>query len=62
MMGRRVATLVNADQGAGSYETIWNARNDAGSPVASGVYIYRIQAGLLPGCSTNGVDEVIQYT
>ena len=45
MMGRRVATLVNGELGAGSYETIWNARSDAGAPVASGVYIYRIQAG-----------------
>lgn len=45
MMGRRVATLVNGEMAAGRYEAIWNARSDAGAPVASGVYLYRMQAG-----------------
>ena len=45
MMGRRIATLVNSELSAGSYETVWNARNDAGGQVASGVYLYRLQAG-----------------
>ncbi len=45
MMGRRVATLVNGQLGAGRYEAIWDARSDAGAPVASGVYLYRLQAG-----------------
>ena len=45
MMGRRVATLVDQRLGAGRHQTRWDARNDAGSPVASGVYIYRMQAG-----------------
>ena len=45
MMGRRVATLVNGELGAGSYESIWDARNDAGIQVASGVYVYLLQAG-----------------
>ena len=45
MMGRRVATLVNGQLSAGAYEAQWNARSDAGSAVASGVYLYRLQAG-----------------
>ncbi|MFK7845850.1 MAG: FG-GAP-like repeat-containing protein [Rhodothermales bacterium] len=45
MMGRRVATLVNGQLGAGRYEAIWNAQSDAGTAVASGVYLYRMQAG-----------------
>ena len=45
MMGRRVATLVDAQLAAGSYESVWDARSDSGTSVASGVYIYRIQAG-----------------
>ncbi len=45
MMGRRVATLINSQLNAGRYEANWNARSDAGSMVASGVYIYRLRAG-----------------
>ena len=43
--GRLVATLVNEDRGAGLHEVIWNGRNDAGQSVASGMYLYRIEAG-----------------
>ncbi|MEM8486621.1 MAG: PKD domain-containing protein [Bacteroidota bacterium] len=45
MMGRRVATLVNGQMAAGKYEATWHARSDAGTAVASGVYLYRMQAG-----------------
>ncbi|NLT50639.1 MAG: T9SS type A sorting domain-containing protein [Ignavibacteria bacterium] len=40
MLGREVATLVNTQQSAGNYEVKFD-----GSQFASGVYIYRIQAG-----------------
>ena len=43
--GRRVAELVNNYQNAGSYEVTWNGKNDSGVQVASGTYIYSIQAG-----------------
>ena len=44
-MGRRIATLINGNLDAGRYEATWNARSDAGASVASGVYLYRMQAG-----------------
>ena len=44
-MGRRVALLVNNQLAAGRYEAVWNGRNDAGSSVASGLYLYRLKAG-----------------
>lgn len=40
LLGRRVATLVNETQQAGSYQITFEASN-----LASGVYIYRIVAG-----------------
>jgi PKD repeat protein len=45
LMGRRVATLISSQLGAGRYEAQWNARSDGGAAVASGVYLYRLQAG-----------------
>ncbi len=46
MLGQRVATLVSGEElTAGHHNVVWNGRNQMGYPVASGVYIYRIQAG-----------------
>jgi hypothetical protein len=44
MLGREVATLVNAERGARTHSVIWDA---TGYP--SGVYIYRLQARNLSG-------------
>lgn len=45
VLGQRVATLVDREQPAGRYKIVWDGRDAAGRPVASGVYIYRLQAG-----------------
>jgi len=47
MIGRRVASLVNAEQAAGRYEVNFNASN-----LSSGVYFYRLQATSLQGSYT----------
>ena len=43
--GQEVATLVNGQQSAGSYEVTFDPRNSAGARLASGIYFYRITAG-----------------
>lgn len=43
--GRRVATLVDERVAAGWHEVTWRGRDGAGRAVASGVYIYRLEAG-----------------
>ncbi|MCB0293044.1 MAG: T9SS type A sorting domain-containing protein, partial [Calditrichaeota bacterium] len=45
LLGQRVRTLVNAVEGPGYREVIWDGRNDAGVPVSSGIYICRFTAG-----------------
>ena len=45
MMGRQVRTLVSSQQTVGYKSVLWNATNDAGSPVSAGLYFYMIQAG-----------------
>jgi len=42
LLGRKVRTLVNEVQSAGSYETHWDGLTDAGSQAASGIYIYKL--------------------
>lgn len=45
LLGRQVRTLVNSPQEAGKYTVRWNGRNSDGWPVASGVYLYRLETG-----------------
>ena len=44
LMGHRVRTLVSRHHEPGRYKAVWDATNDFGASVASGMYIYRIHA------------------
>jgi hypothetical protein len=43
--GRRIRTLVDEPQAAGTREALWNGRDDAGNAVSSGVYFYVLDVG-----------------
>jgi len=43
--GRPICTLIDEPREAGSHRVFWNGRDEAGDTVASGLYIYRLQAG-----------------
>lgn len=43
--GRLVATLVDGLHPAGNHVVVWDGRDAAGRVVASGVYLYRLEAG-----------------
>ncbi len=43
--GAKVRTLVRAQQAPGYYSVTWDARNQSGRKVASGIYIYHFKAG-----------------
>ncbi len=43
--GRLVRTLVDKPMTAGPHDAVWNGRDHAGQPVASGIYFYRLTAG-----------------
>ena len=46
LAGQLVRTLVNRErQSAGVYTIVWEGKDEGGSPLASGVYLYRIDAG-----------------
>lgn len=44
-LGQKVRTLVDARIVAGSHSAIWNGLNDESMEMASGIYIYRFEAG-----------------
>jgi hypothetical protein len=44
VLGERVVTLVNEEQSPGHKVVQWNARNQSGSEVASGIYFCRLEA------------------
>jgi flagellar hook assembly protein FlgD len=45
IVGQQIRTLVDDAQTAGSYKIQWDARDDSGQQVATGFYIYRLEAG-----------------
>ena len=45
ILGQVVRTLVDEPQAPGYYSVRWDGRDNAGGELASGIYIYRIQAG-----------------
>jgi len=45
MLGQVVRTLVNQHQTAGRYAVQWDANNDNGQALSSGIYFYRVQVG-----------------
>ena len=45
IMGQLVKTLADESLGAGPHSVEWNATDDAGGKVASGIYFYRVTAG-----------------
>ena len=45
ILGRLVTTLANNDMPAGTYKVVWNGKDSRGQSVASGLYLYRLQAG-----------------
>ncbi len=47
ILGQEVRTLANEHQAAGYKALQWDGKNQAGEPVSSGIYIYRISAGSL---------------
>ncbi|HWP83115.1 MAG TPA: choice-of-anchor D domain-containing protein [Bacteroidota bacterium] len=44
MLGVEVRTLVNGFQSPGFYSVTWDAKNDRGQEVATGMYFYRLEA------------------
>ncbi len=45
LLGEEVQTLVDEEQRPGSYSVYWNGTNQSRRRVASGVYLYRLEAG-----------------
>ena len=47
--GQRVASLASGLREAGTYALRWDGRDDAGRQMASGVYLYRLEAAAVTG-------------
>ena len=45
VLGQVVKTLVDGMVPSGTHQVVWDATNDAGVPVPSGVYLYRMKVG-----------------
>lgn len=44
VLGRKIRTLVNENQGNGIYRVEWNGKNDSEYDVSSGIYFYRVES------------------
>jgi flagellar hook assembly protein FlgD len=44
-LGQEIRQIIDAVQPAGVYQVVWDGRDARGLEVASGVYLYRLDAG-----------------
>jgi len=49
LLGQEIRSLVDSRQEAGFQSIFWNGRDDSGRTVASGIYIYRLEANPVSG-------------
>lgn len=45
LRGRRVRTLIDSNLEPGSHMVVWNGKNDEGSELSSGIYLYSLRFG-----------------
>jgi N-acetylneuraminic acid mutarotase len=57
LLGQEVCTLVDKKKPAGFHELLWDGKDDYGHRVASGVYLYRLEA---KGPSTGSGQSIVQ--
>jgi len=51
VLGQRVRLLADGKLfGSGFHQIVWDGRSDAGTPVSSGVYLYRLDTGSISDC------------
>jgi flagellar hook assembly protein FlgD len=43
LKGQKVKTLITGNQPEGKHTAVWDGRDDRGSGVGSGVYLYRLK-------------------
>ncbi|RMH95468.1 MAG: T9SS C-terminal target domain-containing protein, partial [Calditrichaeota bacterium] len=62
LLGREVKTLVNRRLAAGHYTVQWDGTDNAGRPVASGIYLYRLTAGQPSPTTPGQAGRLIEQT
>ena len=45
ILGQEIRTLINEEKLTGHYKVVWDARDNSGKEVTSGVYFYQLRAG-----------------
>ena len=45
VLGQKVKTLLDQPLGPGTYTVEWDGKNESGTTVATGIYLYRLKVG-----------------
>jgi Zn-dependent metalloprotease len=49
LLGQQIKSLSSGEKPAGRYSVVWDGKDESGNPVASGIYIYKMQAEAVSG-------------